>query len=79
MNEQLELELMSLAPFEKEVLDRLAEGPNPLGWRPIGRDKDGVALLRCEVSAGGRPGKRVCIIRILPTGLENHERFIAGG
>lgn len=42
-----------IAEIENEIVERLKiTKTNPLGWRPIGRDADGYAVIGCTI--GGK-------------------------
>ncbi len=47
---------MTLPAHEQSVLDRLKRDGNPLGWRPEMRNKQGEAVIRCDVPIPRKPG-----------------------
>lgn len=64
---------MTLAPHEREFLERLSESPNPLGWKPAGRDEDGVAQVSCALALPDG-GTKVTVIKITEKGLVYSQR-----
>jgi hypothetical protein len=69
---------VSLTPHEREFMERFASLPNPLGWKPAGRDEDGVAQMQCVTHGQGT--MTVTIMKITEKGLVySHRRYIYDG
>jgi len=56
---------------EREVLDRIAAGENPLGWQLAGRDARGDLVWTADVD-GGRKGHRRRAIIVLTSAGQCH-------
>lgn len=64
----------SLPAYEQDVLDRLESGGNTVGWRPWGRRKDGVALLRVDQPDRCDPRMvRVSLCALTPEGMSHYQ------
>jgi hypothetical protein len=58
---------MTLAPHEQAFMERFNEMPNPLGWKPAGRDENGVAQMKCVTQYPG--GHSITVMAITEKGL----------